>query len=507
MFDFFSQFLKQASSVFKKLDAKQKVVVLIVSVVSVVVIIYLMNWTGERQWEVLFSNLQAKDAQSIIDQLEEDNVPYRLQTEGTAIEVPQGTEYELRVRIQSQGLITGGVVGYEIFDRPSLGMTDFLQQVNYKRSIEGEISKSIQSMEVINMARVYIVVPKASLFVEDEKPATASVLLTVTPGQELSSEQINTIAKVVAYSVEGLQPANVTISDSYGNNLSRAINKDPLMALRSDQLRLTRQYEMEVQNKLETLLAQAVGSTNYMVSVSVDFDFTQASSVSKTYEPTPTPVRSEERENAAGGLQDTVGQASSNERSTTNYEINEMVRNTVEEFGTVNRISVAVMVNGRQVEDPNGDMIYQPRTQQELDALEASVRSAIGFNASRNDLVSVADYQFDTSALEEQIDRLAAQRREEMMQRILKWTLMSVAGLAFIFVLRSVFRSLDLLLPKPKPKPAIDIEAEAIEEEISAEAQRRAQMLDQVSKFTREKPANVAGLLNTWLIEEKEKRE
>ncbi len=503
MFEFFAQFFKQATTVFNKLDAKQKVVILIVSSLTIIVIVWLMAWTGERQWAVLNTNLQPEDASAIIAYLDEEGISYKLETEGTAILVPQGTELELRLEIQSQGLVTGGVVGYEIFDRPSLGMTDFLQKVNYKRSLEGELSKTIQSMDMVEMARVLIVMPEASLFVEDKKDATASVILTLEPGQELSSEQINNIGKVIAFSVEGLRAANVNISDSYGNNLSKIINRDPLLQLRSEQLRLQRETEIQFKMKLDDLLTKALGPQNYDVKVTVEYDFTQATSTSTSYEPmATTPVRSEESENSTGAAADTtMGTGASNERTVSNYELNQTIRNEIEEYGRISRISAAVMVTG-DYQDVNDPTTYVATPQAELDALEASVKSAIGFIEGRDE-VSVVDFAFDITTTTVEEGRIRARERELMIQNILKWVMVAAAGFAFIFVLRSVFRSLDLLLPKPKPKPAIDIEAEAIEEEISAEAQRRAQMLDQVSKFTREKPSNVASLLTTWLIEEK----
>jgi len=503
MLEFIKQFYIQAASVFKKLNAKQRLIVLTVSLFSVGVIIYLMAWTGERQWTVLVSNLQPADTESIMEYLDGEGIPYRTETENTAILVPQGSEFKLRIQIQSKGFITGGVVGYELFDKPNLGMTEFIQQVNYKRALEGTLSRTIMSMDMIDMARVSIVVPKPSLFVEDEVPATASVLLQLKAGQELNSEQINSIAKLVSSSVEGLKPAHVSITDTYGSELSKVINKDPLLAMRSDQLKTQRQHEIELKNRLDALLAEILGPNNAIVELSVDMDFSQTNTTTKLYGPDVPLVRSEQREEAAGAVKDTVGQGSSSETTITNYEVNESVSNTVKEFGDIERISVSVMVNGRYVENDAGERVYQDRSLQELDAIRESVISAVGIDESRGDNVSVVPFQFDKSIFEEQQKRLGEQRRNELILRIVKWILVVGAAFVFLFVLKSVFRSLDLLLPKPKPKPAIDIEAEAIEEEISAEAQRRAQMLEQVSRFTREKPSNVASLLTTWLLEER----
>jgi len=504
MFDFFQQFIKQAKNVFGKLDPKQKLVVMVVSIFCITMIVYLMAWTGERQWKVLFSNLEPEDANAVIEQLDQDGIPYRVETEGTAIMVEQGQEFELRLKYQAQGLITGGSVGYEIFDRPSIGMTDFLQQVNYKRSLEGELSRTIRSLESVENSRVTIVLPRAALFTDDQKEATASVLLTLKAGTSLTSEQINTIGMIVANSIEGLIPANVAISDSHGNNLSQAINKDPLIQIRSDQLKMQRSYEIQIQNKLESLLSETVGPNNYNVNVSLEMDFTQSHSTSIAYNPSAaaTPTRSEETESSTGGTIDSVSAASSAERTTSNFEIDQTTTDSINEYGVIKRMTIAVLVNGTYA-DVNGVRTYSARTGPDIATLLQSVQNASGYDASRNDFITVQDYQFDTAALTDELAGIDAQERNDLISLALKWIGIVVAGIVFIFVLRSVFRSLDLLLPKPKPKPAIDIEAEAIEEEISAEAQRRTQMLEQVSRFTREKPSNVASLLSTWLIEEK----
>ena len=501
--EFFIQFLKQAGSVFTKLDSKQKVVVLLISVFSVLLIVYLMAWTSERQYVVLQSNLQPIDAQKIIEYLQEQGVEYRLETEGTAILVPEGMEMDLRLEVAANGLITGGVVGYELFDRSNIGMTDFIQQVNFKRALEGELSRTIRALDMVDMAQVRIVVPRTSVFTQDQKQTTAAVLLTLKPGQTLTPEQITTIARLVAYSVEGLSPANVQISDSMGSDLSRIINKDPLMAAKSEQLRIQSTIELDYKTRIESTMSEALGPGNAIVNVSVEMDFTQMTSTSKTYDPV-TIVRSEESESSVGGVRDSVGQASSTDRTITNNEMNETITNIRDDYGKIKRITVSVLVNGRYI-DPTDPTIYSPRLDTELAALRVSVINAVGINeaAPRFDQVSVEDYQFDRTVFNDEAGRLRAQEQSELLQNILKWVLMAVAGFLFVIVLRSVFRSLDLLLPKPKPKPAIDIEAEAIEEEISAEAQRRGQMLEQVSRFTKEKPANVASLLNTWLIEEK----
>ena len=380
MLDFFIQFIKQARSVFSKLDAKQKGVIAFAAVLGVSVIVFVMTWTGEQQWVVLQSNLQPEDAQAIVQYLEEQGVTYQLETEGTAILVPQGEELELRLEITANGLVTGGVIGYEIFDRTNIGMTDFIQQVNFKRALEGELSRTIRAMEMVEIAQVRIVVPQQSLFVQDQKPTTSSVLLTLRPNTTLSSEQITTIASLVANSVEGLIPANVVISDSFGNNLSSVINKDPLLAAKSEQLRLKSSLELDLKSRLEITLTEALGPNNSIVNVSVEMNFVQTNTTSKVYDPASVVIRSQERETTSGGLTETEGQAATGDRTTTNNEINETITNRVEEFGSVERITVSVLVNGRMVEQPDETLVYEPRSQEELNSLQQSVINAIGMN-------------------------------------------------------------------------------------------------------------------------------
>ncbi|MCK4967086.1 hypothetical protein KAS50_08645, partial [bacterium] len=249
--------------------------------------------------------------------------------------------------------------------------------------------------------------------------------------------------------------------------------------------------ERRLQAEIESMLNSVMGPGKSIVRVTVDMDFKQITTMSESYMPGSQMVRSEDRSEAAGMFVDTVGTPSREESSITNYEINKIVEEISDKYGKISRISISVTV----------DTGWGP---QELTNIENSIKTAIGFNVVRGDQVLVVEFPFDTSAKQAEESRIRAERRNELMARILRYSLLSVAGIVFLLILRSIFKSLDLLLPKPKPKPAIDIEAEAIEEEITAEAQRRGQMLEQVSRFAREKPDNVAALLATWLLEEKD---
>ena len=259
----------------------------------------------------------------------------------------------------------------------------------------------------------------------------------------------------------------------------------------ANQIEIEGEVERRLQAEIESMLNSVMGPGRSIVRVTVDMDFKQRKTTSESYVPGSQMVRSEDRSEAAGMFADSVGTPSRQESSITNYEINKIVEEINDKYGKISRISISVTV----------DTGWGP---QELNNIKNSIATAIGFNETRGDQVQVVEFPFDTSVKQAEESRIRAEKRNELMARIIRYSLLSFAGIIFLLILRSIFKSLDLLLPKPKPKPAIDIEAEAIEEEITAEAQRRGQMLEQVSRFAREKPDNVAALLTTWLIEEKE---
>lgn len=507
MMGFLKTFSEQGKKIFNRLTLQQRIIIIVIGVLSILVMIVMMSWTNERQYKVLYSNLDPKDANMIIEMLEEQGISFKLEQEETAILVPEGEEFRLRLELAAEGIPMMGSVGYELFDRTNIGMTDFMQKVNYKRSVEGELARTIRSMDAVQDAKVFIVTPEPRLYVEDKLEATASVKLTLARNKDLNRENILALANLVAFSVEGLKPENVTIIDSYGNLLSEELNMDPLIALSAGQIEQERDVEAYFQRRIESQLNKLVGPDNAMVRVNVEMDFRQVKETHENYDPESQTIVSEEREEGSGGLMDTVGTASNQTHTVTNYLIDKVVRDITDDYGKIKRISASVSVTGRYEEQENAqgrtEEVYIPRTQQELDNIRALVQATIGFDATRNDQVEVRDFPFDRTVTLEQERLQKEEEQKSMITNIIRWALMLLAGIIFVGVLKSVFKSLDLLLPKTKPKPAIDIEAEAIEEEISAEAQRREQMLETVAKFTREKPVNVASLLNAWLTEEK----
>ncbi|MED5422449.1 MAG: flagellar basal-body MS-ring/collar protein FliF, partial [Pseudomonadota bacterium] len=315
------------------------------------------------------------------------------------------------------GLPNGGSMGYEIFDKQSgFGTTNFVQNVNQVRALEGELSRTIISLSPIRSARVHLVLPKRELFSRESLPASASVFLGLVPGNSLSREQVVSIQSLVASAVPQLKADDVSIVDSNGNLLARGgEDGDALLTQRGEEMR--RSYERRVQNNIEELVGNVVGYNKVRANVTVDLKFDRVSTNQELYDPEGQVVRStqtveeSDRERApqnqgvsvennlpgiGGDLlgMDSPTQEASRVEETTNYEISKTIRSTVSEVGEVNKLSIAVLIDGSYVMDEEGNKTYSPRTQQQLDQIYALVRSAVGFDEARGDSLEVINMQF-----------------------------------------------------------------------------------------------------------------
>jgi flagellar M-ring protein FliF len=350
-------------------------------------------------YSVLYSGLAPEEAGKVLEKLEQRNIPYRLGAGGGTIMVPAGKVYSARIELASDGLPGSGTIGFEIFDKTVFGMTEFLQKVNYRRALEGELSQTILQMEEVEGVRVHIVVPENSLFAEDRQPATASVVLRSNPARSLSQRNIEGIAYLVASAVEGLEPDRVTIIDSHGTLLSRGFPDGKGQA--SDGLELKQKVETYLENKAQTLLDGVLGPGASVVRISAILNMERIERNVESYDPETAVIRSEERiENAAGDGQ------SRSETSVTNYEFDRSVESIAGEVGNIERLSVAVMVDGRYETAPGRDgkvtRTFIPRSNDEIATLAGIVKSAVGFDQTRNDYFEIASIAFDRSFIEQQ---------------------------------------------------------------------------------------------------------
>ena len=367
---------------------------------------------------LLYSGLDPTDSAAIVQRLDAQNIPYQLKGDGSEITVPQDQVTKLRLSLAGEGVPSGGSIGYEIFDRAdALGTTNFVQQINQIRALEGELARTIRSFRQVKSARVHLVMPKRELFSKDQAVPTASVVL-VLQGGPLDKEQVSSIQHLIASAVPGMKSNNVSVIDNRGNLLARGAEGDD----GQDSASLEdsrRSYELRLTRSIEELLTQTLGADKVRAEVNADLDFNQVTTNTENFNPDGQVVRStqtvEENDNSNEKQQDNSvsvannipnppaqqngagsNSQSQNQRNeeTVNYEISKTTQVEVKHSGTVKRISAAVLVDGTYKPDANGTPVYAPRSQQELDQVGALVKSAIGFDEKRGDVVQVVNMQF-----------------------------------------------------------------------------------------------------------------
>ena len=375
---------------------------------------------------LLYSDLSNMDSSAVAAKLEETEIPYRISPDGTRVEVPQDSVGRARMLLAQEGLPNGGSLGYELFDEQSgFGTTNFVQNVNQVRALEGELARTIGSLENIRSARVHLVLPQRELFSRESRQSSASVFLGLRPGVNIASEQISSIQSLVASAVPELNVANVSIVDNTGKLLARGgEDAGTLMSGKAEERRLG--YESRLTQKIEDQVSRIVGFGNVRATVTAEMNFDRISTNEELYDPEGQVIRSSqvteenntERENNAednvsvenqlpgvGGdlLLDTGPSLESNRiEEVTNFEISRTVRSTVREVGEIQRMSVAVLVDGRYIEDANGNKTYEPRSEQEIQQITALVRSAAGYDESRGDTLEVVNMQFADIVVEEE---------------------------------------------------------------------------------------------------------
>ena len=385
----------------------------------------LLLWVNQPDYQVLYSGLEQQDGSQVITQLKELKIPYRIEGNGSVIKVPQEHVYETRMAMASAGLPRGGKIGFEVFNEVKMGTTEFVQKINYQRALQGELARTIASFSEVSEARVHIVMPRDSLFVEDQKKPSAAVVLRLGAGRSLTKGQVASIVHLVAGSVPDLTDSDVTVVDTGGNLLYRKEADRPgfAAALTASQLEYQQSVEGALKNKVQSMLEQVLGMGRAVVRVSADIDFTNTSTVQESYDPDQVVVRSETRstesdKGAAGGPSGSPdnryalatrnatpqggagqgGSESNRENETTNFEIGRTRTQKSQAIAGLQRLSVAVVVDGpyKETTSPEGQTTraFTPRTAEEMRQIGELVRRAAGYNEKRGDEVTVANVPF-----------------------------------------------------------------------------------------------------------------
>lgn len=515
--DPFKGVLKSASDFVGRMAPSQVMMLFGIVAGTIVGVIFLSGWLKEINYARLYSNLESAEAGEIVNYLTTNNVPYQLTDNGGSIEIPSDKVYKVRLELASQGIPKAGNIGYSIFDQNNLGMTDFLQNLNFRRALEGELTKTIMQLSEVQAARVHIVIPKDRLFKEDKKEPTASIVLKLRNRSGLGKAQLAGISHLVASSVEGLSPQNISIIDYDGNLLSGGRDKDQLAGLSTSQLEVRQTVETYLQEKAQSMLDGVLGAGKALVRVTADLNFQQLERTSEQYDADQPSVRSEERTTNSSSNVDKGADAQENKQEenaqtvVTNYELNKTVEHIVNAVGTIQRLSVAVTLDGTYQTPKDAaegaEKVYQPRSQEELDRLAGIVKNAVGFDAQRNDQIEVINVPFDREQVE--VDRQAL---DNMYQQEMYWEIGKKVGIVLLFILallyvkrksKKLFTALGRIMPPAAPATARQSHGSMIvdEEPVRAVQPRQPRLVDEMQATAKDKPEEIAKVIKTMMIE------
>lgn len=443
--------LDRLREAFGRLNSQQNMLLLVAIAAVVALVVGAFLWSQQPNYKVLFSNISEKDGGAIITVLEQQNIPHKMSENGSIL-VPADRVHEVRLKLATQGLPRGGSVGFELLENQKFGISQFAEQVNYQRGLEGELARTIQSIGAIESARVHLAIPKPSVFVREEQKPTASVLLNVYPGRTLDGAQIAGITHLVSSSVPGLSSGNVTVIDQSGALLSQLKSKLTEAGLDPAQIKYVREVEDSIIKRIDEILKPVLGPDNYKVQVAADIDFSQTEQTAESYKPNNTPtstsIRSQQTAETAnvnqisGGVPgaltnqppvpatapitspatgNTPGAAakpgteapgkldaagvtaplnaagqpiSTSKNNTINYEVDKTVRYVKQAMGSVRRLSAAVVVNHRKEIGKDGKPAVKPLPDAEMKQINELVREAMGFSKERGDSLSIANSPF-----------------------------------------------------------------------------------------------------------------
>ncbi len=509
--EFLKVLLARLAQGWNQLTGGQKAVLSVSAALALVGAILLISWPSKTpsgaasdssKWAILFRNVDPTEGNTIVTGLKNAKVPYKLENEGKDIYVPRDKVYEQRMSFAAQGVPRSGGIGYEIFDKTNLGVTDFVQNINYRRALEGEISRTIGSLSEVENARVHLNLPKATLFSEKEMAPTASVVLKLKPAAELDRRTVKGIAQLVASSVEGLKAPAVTILDQNGKVLNRG-GDNPGAEISEANNEVRTQVEGYLRQKVEEMLDGVVGPGAHRVQVEVEMDFEQVDKTIESYNPEKKVVRSEQTEEETKTNSPADGNVS-RETRTANYEIDKTVMKVLSSPGSVRKkVSVSVAVDGRLEKAAKGDsVVWKARTPEEMSQLTELVKSAVGAG-SGTDNVYVTNVRFDNPAVAAQMEELS-QKKVLPWQDYARYGVALLALIAGFLFLRGLLKLATEAANPPAPQYA-DIHLEFPEEEKPSAPVKVNDMLAKVEAATRQDPASFARLVRAWLSDEGEK--
>lgn len=515
---------------FSDIPLGQRLILLVAAAASVATIVATVLWAQRPDYEPLFGSLSPEDAGAIVERLRDGNVPYKVTGGGTTVLVPSAQVHEMRMQLAESGLPSGGGVGFEIFDETGYGTTDYVQRVNYRRALEGELARTIGAMDRVASARVHLVMPEKRLFARDQEEARASVTLKVRGTQPVDGGKVAAIVHLVASAVPGLSPQHVTVVDLAGTVLYAGREGTDDTALVNSQAGYRFQLEERLRDRVVDILAPAVGADAVEVQVAAEVDFTRKETTQEMYDPDVAAIRSEQRtkeqsegrSGAAGVTGVTArladgGESTSakSQNETINYELNKTVNHIVSPVGQIRRLSVAVLVDGKMTAPEGGGApAYAPRSEEELGKLQALVKKAVGFDAERGDTVEVVNIPFAGPAVSQALPEpgLLEKARPFLAPAARYLLALMVVGIVIAFILRPLVKVVtsgppgrqvqDLVLPQGLPKTVGQLEAEGqgLLDDFESDSLIPSSREDVVA-MAQDNPRQTAEMLKSWMKE------
>ncbi len=447
------------------LPLSRKISLIVVTLLSLSIFVIMIMQARVADYRLLFANLSETDASSVMTWLKDRKIPYQLKDGGKAIQIPADKVYETRLELAGAGMPRGGSVGFEIFDKQNFGMTDFAQKVNYQRALQGELSRTIVSLSPVEGARVLLAIPEKRLFREQQKEATASIIVKLAAGRNLRENQIQGIIHLVAGSIEGLEVENIAIVDSNGRVLSKAVGDNSSGQMTAGMLDYQQTIEQRLEKRAQSLLDRALGASNSLAQVTAQIDFSQVEKTEERFDPNGSVPRSEqvtEEKSDDGGFggggipgvqsnlngnnvaQSTGGTTSSRSSETINYEISKIVNRVIAPVGTVKSLSVAVLIADNVVPGAEGkEPTHVPRDKKEIQAIQDMITSALGLDMSRGDQISVVSMPFENSFFDQAISEPTPSDKIYEYMPFIKYGLLGLAGiLLYILMVKPIIRSM-----------------------------------------------------------------
>lgn len=541
----------------------RRIMLMLGAAAVIAIMIALILWGQKPEYKVLFSNFSDRDGGAIVTSLQAANVPYQFAEGGSAILVPADKVHEMRLKLAAEGLPKGGNVGFELMENQKLGISQFLEQVNFQRALEGELARSIQSIGAVQAARIHLAIPKSSVFVRDQQKPTASVMLNLYPGRSLDKGQVNAIIHLVASSVPELQPKNVTIVDQVGNLLSEDSNKPAGNTLDPSQLKYVQDLQQSITKRIESIISPIVGLNNVRAEATADVDFSTSEQAAEIYKPNQVPnsaaIRSQqssESSNGTGGNASGVPGSLTNQPApnatapltapplaangvpssatnppapgtpgaaaataaqatpiqkdtTTNYEVDKTVRYVQQPMGGLKRLSVAVVVNYKREVAKDGKVNTRALTDAEKNQITDLVKEAMGYNKDRGDTLNVVNSPF-AGAEGDTLVKPPLWERPEVINMAIQAAKYLGIGILLLIIYLKMLKPLLAKLSSPAPlaltddtpghhRPQRPRQEEPEVEPMGVQFPTYKQNLEAAKELARKDPKVVANIVKSWV--------